>query len=501
MNDCILTKPGYRVFSNRVEDDGYGVTASTPDGVSLFSPHIPRCTTREITTKFDALHPGDWWRPQPEALRFPLLETRHPIVNAVYKLALDIFHRCSSGEFLRHPENGETAGMWQAGFATGDGYGVWVRDVAYIGLYMGNLFDPEGAARSLRHVAAGGIDSNAEDSRALPAIALWDYYCATGDQEMLACCYPDLKQRLNQIKLIPERGIAKAKHASFIDGDGQEENGGFALSTNILYAEAHRIMALMGALCGENVATLRAWRERAETLRTGINREYWNDAFGYYANGPRGSEGYEKGFWENGGQSLAIWPRFGIADDVRRASVLDHSGHAFNQYGFAECPHWLPKDFPRDPMFARKIWLQTQVGEAVAMARLGRGADLETLLLAAVRDAAVNKTFMETICFDTGSGGRYPGQNWHGMAFVAMIYLAMLGLKYDEQGLWFADGFVPPSFADLRIMNLRYRRARYDIAVQGDGRVREFRLDGKAATKIPVELCGDHRIELVCTAG
>ncbi len=497
MTNPILVRPSYRIFSDRVEDDSYGQTATSPDGQSLHCPHQPRCRNPYGPADYSKALAGDVWRPQPEALRFPLLETRHPIINAVYKLALDIFHRCSSGEFLKRPEAGETPGMWQAGFATGDGYGVWVRDVGYIGMYMGSLFDPEGAAKSLRLVAAGGIDSGAEDSRALPAIGIWDYYCATGDLSLVRESYPHLRGRLAEIEYLPERRIAKAKHASFIDGDGQEENGGFALSTNILYAEAYRVMARMGALFGEDEDALRQWRERSAAMREGINREYWNDAFGYYANGPRGSEGFERGFWENGGESLAIWPRFGIADADRRTSVLDHSGHAFNPYGFAECPHWLPKDFPRDPMFARKIWVQTEVGEAIAMADLGRSDDLETVLLSCVRDAAINKTFMETVCFDSGIGGRYPGQNWHGMAFVAMIFQAVLGLQYDEDGLRFTGGFAPPAFADLRITDFRYRNGRFTIALRGHGRVGQCLLDGKAVYNLPPDIAGEHEIELV----
>ena len=497
MTNPILTRSSYRIFSDRVEDESYGATSFSSDGKSLQCTHKPRCHNPYGSVNFAKVLSGDDWQPEPNALRFPLLETKHPIINAVYKLALDIFHRCSSGEIIKRPEAGETAGMWQAGFATGDGYGVWVRDVAYIGMYMGSLFDPDGASKSLRLVAAGGIDSQAEDSRALPTIGIWDYYCATGDQALARECYPHLKRRLEEIEFLPDRGIAKAKHASFIDGDGQEENGGFALSTNILYAEAYRVMARMGALFGEDKDVLSKWRERSAAMSDGINREYWNEAFGYYANGPRGSAGFEKGFWENGGESLAIWPRFGIADAHRRASVLNHGGNAFNQYGFAECPHWLPKDFPRDPMFARKIWMQTEVGEAIAMADLGRSDDMETLLLSCVRDAAINKTFMETVCFDTGIGGRYPGQNWHGMAFVAMIFKAVLGLQYGEDGLRFTGGFAPPIFADLRITNFRYRKGRFTITLRGQGRVGQYLLDGKVVENILPNIAGDHRIELV----
>ena len=486
------------LYSDKIEDDAYQKTAYTPDGHSLHCEYRPCYYSPSGKADFDKLYPGPWWQPKKKEKSFPHLKAEHPIINAVYQLALDVFYRCSSGEFVRRPEAGETPGMWQAGYFKGNGYGVWVRDVAYIALFMGSVLDPEGAALSLDFVTKHGIDSAAEDSRCLPTIALWDHYLATGDISRPKACYRELKKRLEEIEYLPERRIAKARHASYIDGDGQEENGGFALSTNILYAQAYADMARLGALLGESTERTEIWRSRALEMRQGINTEFWNKTFGYYTNGPKGSDAFAKGYWENGGQSLAMWPRFGIAGKNRVKQILNNKSHAFNQYGFAELPHWDPKDFP-DPMFARKVWIHTEVGEAVAMAAAGEIENLETLLFSCVRDAAINKDFMEIICFDTGIGSRYPGQNWHAMGFLAMIYFAVLGFWYNETGMGFKNGLVPSGFKNLQISPFVFKKGSYTIRVEGHGPIQKTRLDGRTVEEILSNTEGKH--EIVLTTG
>jgi hypothetical protein len=78
-----------------------------------------------------------------------------------------------------------------------------------------------------------------------------------------------------------------------------------------------------------------------------------------------------------------------------------------------------------------------------------------------------------------------------------MIFQAVLGLQYDEDGLRFIGGFAPPTFADLRITNFRYRKGRFTITLRGQGRVSQCLLDGKVVENIPPDIVGDHRIELV----
>ena len=285
------------------------------------------------------------------------------------------------------------------------------------------------------------------------------------------------------------------------------ETGGYSLSCNVLYSGAYKAMAAMGALMNEPADTIGAWNDLGAKIAEGINRQHWRADAGYYTPGPIGSDGYEESFWENLGQSLAVWPRFGIADKTRRLSVLDNKDIAFNEWGFAE-REYNDRYFTREDIcftmghdakwatHGRSVWLFTEVGEVVAMGAEGRMSELEQVFFAGLRDGAFNKTFHECVHWDTGLAWRYGGQLWNAVAYVAMIVQGMLGMEYDESGITFAHRCIPEAFADMRITNLKYRGAVLTIQVNGWGTEGSVLLDGAPATTIPADLAGEHTVTL-----
>jgi hypothetical protein len=97
----------YTVFGSRVEDDVYGLpAASVPDHSTIVSatrvikgfevnldqwrPHPPRRVVDHETI----------WHPNPGITRFPMLKTAWLAVDAAYRVALDVLHRSSTGEFI-----------------------------------------------------------------------------------------------------------------------------------------------------------------------------------------------------------------------------------------------------------------------------------------------------------------------------------------------------------------------------------------------------------------
>ncbi|MCU0858236.1 MAG: hypothetical protein MUC65_07525 [Pontiellaceae bacterium] len=486
----IYTSASYTVYSHGVKDAAYQATAVSPEGTRIFSPVMPGYRK---TVDVSTVHPGNWFTPSPEISKFPRLSSGQPIIDAVYQCALDHLYRCSSGEFIRYPDKGEKPGMWQAGFRTGEGYGVWVRDVVYVSMLMGNLFDPEGARSSLAHVISGGID-NGEDGRALPAVGVWEYYCATGDRSLVEQTYASVKARLSQVEFDEAEGLGRAVGSTFLDTDFERQqsyNGGHAFSTQIVYAEAYRSMAELGILMREDPGLIDLWRKRSETIRQNVREKFWNESAGYYTEGRRGTKGYDEGCWENFGQSLAVWPRWKLADPVRTVSIFKNNAVARNEYGYAERPY-----IPSGNYLGRDVWVFTEVGQAIAAARLGMTAEVEAIFFSALRDAAMNKTFMECISWETGKGWRYPGQLWHAMGFVSMIYNAMLGMEVDQNGLCFTNPLVPEALKGMQIKNFRYRSAVFDIHVKGWGTLAELLLDGDPVDRIAPGLSGKHTITL-----
>jgi hypothetical protein len=479
----------YSVYGNKVVDPIYGgqdAPAIIYSKKLIYSP--VRITPMGKTAVINA---SAWWRPAPQVENFPRLVTKFDSVDAVYNLALDILYRCSSGEYMRN--EGEE-GMWQAGYRLGEGYGVWTRDASYVGLWMGSFIDPVVAKRSIEYVTAKGID-NGEDGLAAPVAAVWNHYLVTGDSSIIRNTYGRLEAKVDRIQFDEKRGLGFARSGSFVDSGAQPEAGGFPLSVNILYAEAYRAMAKMAALMGDRREKTELWKTRGDAMRETIRSDYWKPACGFYTFGPKGSVSYEQQHWENLGQSLALWPQWGYSDAGRIESVLNHKGVAYTQYGFSDLNYTSREG--DEGLHGQERWIFTEVGEAAAMARDGRMDELLELLATVIRPAAMHKTFYEVINWKTGKAWRYPGQLWHAMGYVSMIYFGVLGLEYDENGIGFPNACVPEPLADLQVTNFKYRNANLKIFARGWGVYDSLRLDGQPTTRIPADLKGDHTVEIM----
>jgi hypothetical protein len=493
IDTTIYQSEAYSVYSHTVIDSIYGGKAAPaiiPDDTTIFSPVriIPKGKTV-------VLNNSSWWHPVRRRKQYPILRSNHPSIDAVYNVAIDILYRCSSGEFMR---NAGEEGLWQAGFRRGEGYGVWTRDVCYIGLLMGSFIEPQVAKKSIEYITTYGID-NGEDGLALPAIAVWNHFVVTGDSSIITNTYKNLKTKIDKIQFNQNRNLGFAHSGSFIDSRRQPEAGGFPLSTNILYSESYRVMALMGNILNDSSTKVSLWEQRSSSMKQSINQEYWKQSGGFYTFGPKGSESYENQHWENLGQSLAIWPMWGIADQKRRISVLEHKQVAYNRYGFADLNYIsVPGD---EGLHGREVWIFTEVGEIVAMARENRIQEVLELFSSVIRTAAVHKTFQEVIDWETGKAWRYPGQLWNAMGYVSMIYFGILGIEYDEHGISFRNTCVPQPLADLTIEKFKYRNAEFTIKVLGWGSIEKVQLDGKPVQSIDCKLTGNHIIELLLTNG
>jgi hypothetical protein len=388
--------------------------------------------------------------------------------------------------------------MWQAGFRRGEGYGVWTRDACYVGLLMGSFLDREVAKKSIEYVTKQGID-NGEDGLALPAIAVWNHFVVTGDSSVIRDAYTNLKAKIEKIQFDEKRNLGFAHSGSFVDSRRQPEAGGFPLSTNILYAEAFRVMALMGTIVNEPSSKTDLWKQRSLVMKETIRQEYWNPACGYYAFGPAGSESFRNQQWENLGQSLAIWPMWDIADQSERVEVLRNKHAAYNQYGFADL-NYISVDGD-EGLHGREMWVFTEVGEMVAMARERRIDEVLELLASVIRTAAIHKTFQEVVDWNTGKAWRYPGQLWNAMGYVSMIFYGILGMEYDESGIRFSNACVPKPLANISIEHFKYRRAQLNIKVNGWGVFERLEQDGRPVGSIDPQLSGKHRIEIFVTNG
>jgi sucrose-6-phosphate hydrolase SacC (GH32 family) len=495
-NTIIYQSDSYTIFNNRIEDSVYGEPpAYVPDRNTILSPtrvieEFIWCETpwNDMTRVIDR---NNVWHPHYEITSLPDIHSGHATIDAAYRLASDIFYRCGSTEFARPGEEGLwTAGQFQG---PGEGFGVWVRDTAHIAIRIGNILDPEGARRSLLFTTIGGFD-NGVDGTGMPIVGIWDYYLATGDLTLIKETWVNLKGRIARLEesYDPNQGLIPANQSTSNDAFPEPECGGYSLATEIYFMECFRAMSRMGVYMGEAESQIRDWANMGELLLRNIQRLYWKEELGYYASGPIGSESYLHGYWESSGQEMAMWPRYGIATQEQRRSILDQLPVvAMNEFGVNVFPYRQESNH-----FCNSAWVVWTSGMAAAAGREGRLELLMTFIAQQVRNSVMNKTFFEAIDYQTGKAWRWPGQLWHAAGFISYFYLGVLGMEYEEHGLTFAPA-VPEPLRDLRVENLRYRTAVFDIVVHGWGTQFVMKCNGNQVGQIPADIEGKHIIEFL----
>ena len=494
-NPVIYESKSYTIRSKSIEDAVYGEPpAYVPDGNTIISPvrAVEEFAWRsshsgDMTRVIDR---GNVWHPNYQTSKFPDIFTGHNTFDAACRLAADVFTRCASDEFARPGEQG----LWSAGQfqGSGEGFGVWVRDTAHVAIRAGNLLDPEGARRTLLYTTMNGFD-NGVDGIGMPIVGICDYYLATGDLTLARDTWQNLKSRIAWLeeRFDQSRSLVAADQSTSNDAFPEPECGGFSLATEIYFMEAFRAMARMGRELGEEHGRLDKWASMGGLLLNNIRSQYWKESAGFFTSGPMGSVSHSKDFWESSGQEMAIWPRYGIASGEQRKRILEKLPEvAMNEFGVNVFPYREETNH-----FCNAAWVVWTAGMAAAAGREGRLDLLLQLIAQQVRNCVMNKTFYEVIDYPTGRAWRWPGQLWQAAGFLSYFYLGVMGMEYDEEGLYFTPA-VPALLAGLRIENLHYRKATFTIEAHGWGTQCTVKLDGTVVGHIPANVEGRHRIEL-----
>lgn len=432
----------------------------------------------------------EMWRSAVEPGRFPALTTSFRTVDAAFELAVETFQRNSSDEFALPGD----AGMWSAGFfqGPGQGFGVWRRDTAHIALRTGNLLDPDVARASLAHVAVSGFD-NGSDGNSLPAVAIWDYYLATGDVSLIRETWEGLVELASALDARYDEGrdLVAAPQSTSNDLFDEPEAGGFALSTEVYSMQTYDSMSRMAALPAIADERARQWAERASRMRTAIIAQYWSAEHGIFTSGPVGSESFAKGHWETSGAEAVLWGFLGAEVEPLTRSVLDRMHEvAMSDYGVVLFPYRQGDDH-----FSGSVWYCWQAGIARAASRVGDVELVHRLIAQQVRTVIRNKTFYEVTDAATGESWRWPGQLWHAAGFASLVLFGVLGIRYDVDGLTFTPA-VPPEFDGARIGPLRYRAARLDVEVRGHGSRCDVTIDGRPVDRVDPDTVGRHTVVL-----
>ena len=351
------------------------------------------------------------------------------------------------------------------------------------------------------------------------ASGAWNHYLVTGDQGFLKTVFDATRTSLalaDEREFDPEDGLYRGG-ACFMDGiagypdrylnpdwssgipgwadrhpDTRHPSGeGFpakALSTNLLYMNAWRLLPEMAAELGHEIAA--HWIDRAEELRSAVRKAFWdpgNARLRYLVDPWGGCNGQEGLGW-----ALAIV--CGLLTDeestglVARAHVTAHGIPAlwpdYERYAGGDSP-------ARYGRHGATVWPHVNAFWAEACATAGSRAagwrELELLAGKVDRD----DHFAEIYHPDTGrryggeqedSGVRAirtwrsePRQSWCASGFIRMTTSVLFGAQPARDGLRFAP-WLPEGLNRVAISGLEYRGHPLELELCRQDRTRQAEL-------------------------
>lgn len=458
-----------------------------------------------LTVKFNPYRQEDnqdkEWNLSVDISNRPKYTSDQPIVDALFNLSVE--------EATKNIEADST-------FRTGAKWGgVWTRDISYSIILAFAYHEPEVAKISLRKkVNRGRIVQDTGSGGAWPvssdrvvwAIAAWEIYKVTGDQNWLDEVYPIIKNSLeDDYKTLhdPETGLYRGE-SSFLDWREQTypkwmSNMDIAVSenlgTNVLHFQANTILAEMAKLKGE---TGDVYSKRADGIKAGINKYLWMKDKGYYAQYRYGRPNLSVSpRFEALGEALAVL--FGVADQAIADTIISKS--PVTEYGVT-CIYPQIPGIP--PYHNNAIWPFVQAYWNLAAAKTGNEAALNHGLASIYRAGAFFLSNYENMVAQTGDflGTEINSDRmlWSMAGNLAMVYRVFMGMSFETDGLHFHP-VIPQAYAGQRTLsNFNYRGAILDITVMGFGKnFRSVTMDGKPLQGgiVPADLTGKHSIQLV----
>jgi hypothetical protein len=403
-------------------------------------------------------------------------------------------------------------------FRTGEIWeGVWTRDVSYSILLGLGLLEPEISKNSLRRkVKSGRIVQDTGTGGAYPvssdrmvwALAAFEVYQVTGEQDWLAEIYPIIKQSLeDDLRNVydPITGLVKGE-SSFLDWREQtyphwmqpaDIHESLTLGTNAVHYQSNRILAFLAKEVGEKEVAEKH-NALANKIKEGINMHLWMADKGYYGQylygrnhkvlSPRA---------EALGEALCVL--FEIAEGKQKEEVIAKT---------PVTPFGMTSVFPQTPNIPSYhndgIWPFVQAFWSLAAAKVANEAALTESLDAIYRAAALFLTNKENFVAHSGDfAGTQVNSNrqlWSVAGNLGMVYKVFFGLRVENGHLTF-NPIVPKKHAGKkRLQGLKIRKAVLDLEIEGFGnQVQSMTMDGQPLDKhqIPLSLEGHHKVKMM----
>jgi hypothetical protein len=410
--------------------------------------------------------------------------------------------------------NFEADGTLRTGLLWG---GVWTRDVSYSSLLALSYMCPQMVRNSLevkidrlgrviQDTGTGGSWPCSTDRMAW-ALSSWNVYLATGDAGWLEKSYETIARSIESDFVVaynPQTGLFRGE-SSFIDWREQSYPVWMqpadiymseCLGTNAVFYETLVILDNMAQELGYPKQA-RTYRRKASDLKKAINRNFWLEEEGFYANYLYGRDNLSLSKRsETLGESFCIL--FGIADEEKASRVI--SSMHVGEYG---PPIFSPQIASQGNYHNNAVWpyVTSFWGKAAAMA--GNEAAVLHALACNVRTAALYTTNYENFTFSTGNPYttlmNSPNMLWGLSGFMGLFHRVFFGFTFTQEGLCL-NPFIPTVLAGERsLTSFPYRDMLLDIKVSGSGsRIESCLIDGKPSDAfIPADWKGTHTVEIV----
>lgn len=474
--------------------DEKGLALKDPDQDGIYEITL-------LLNPYDADEKLNSWSLTQDVSMKPSYTSNQPLVDALFNLSLEEARlNIEADSTLR------TGAKWG---------GVWTRDVSYSTLLAFAFHEPEVARISLmKKVKKGRIIQDTGSGGAWPvssdrttwALAAWEIYKVTGDEDWLKTAFEVIKNTLaddEKTLRSPLTGMNRGE-SSFLDWREQtypkwmsnmdiyvSEN----LGTNVVHFQANRILAEMAAILGEPNAL---YLSRANEIKDGINKFLWMQDKGYYGQYLYGRSAMMLSpRFEALGEALSIL--FDVADTQQAASILENS--PVINFG-TTCIYPQIPGIP--PYHNNGIWPFVQSFWNLAAAKAGNETALTHGLAAIYRPTALFLSNYENFVADNGDfiGTEINSDRmlWSMAGNLAMVHRVFTGIHFETKGIYFQP-VIPKVYDGKRTLsNFRYRKAILTINISGYGnQVASFKIDGTVSEKafFPANLEGSHTIDIV----
>jgi len=432
----------------------------------------------------------------------PSLHTNNEKVNLIYRIAL--------GDIVGNIINDEND---QPLLMAGLGYDrPWTRDAAINTWNGAGLLFPQTTENTLLSVLAEEDGKRVIGGQYWDAIiwsiGAWWQYVYTGNRDFLTQAYEVIKKTLKRYEnreYNPERGLFRGV-AVYADGisaypdiyanyannkSGISDVVGFpddenmpnsqnlpmyALSTNCVYYATYQILTKMAAELGEPINPI--WADKADTLKIAINNHLWDDQLGHYR---YFVDMFDGSILQEGlGHSFAIL--LGVADSnqinqIFANQTITQAGIPCLNESFSRYDNTEGTDYGRQ---AGTVWPHIQGFWASAAAQNGRldlfSQEFHKLTNFAYRDAQFTEIYHPDSTLEYGGVQESSfwhwksekRQTWSATAYLRMILLDMIGLRFDGNTLS-AHPQLPEGITDVLLEGLVWRGSYVNIHIQGNG--------------------------------